>query len=63
MGEDEEDWETLDGSLDEDNYVLRLRKSLNALKQAPRRWYFKLRAFLEGNGWSLELRPFRVHSR
>ena len=33
------------------NYVLRLRKSLYGLKQAPRQWYFKLRAFLEENGW------------
>lgn len=31
--------------------VLKLCKSLYGLKQAPRQWYFKLRAFLEDNGW------------
>ena len=33
------------------NRVLKLCKSLYGLKQAPRQWYFKLRAFLEENGW------------
>ena len=40
-----------DGYPEARNQVLKLCKSLYGLKQAPRQWYFKLRAFLEENGW------------
>jgi len=40
-----------DGYPESNDRVLKLCKSLYGLKQAPRQWYFKLRAFLEENGW------------
>lgn len=40
-----------DGYPETSDKVLKLRKSLYGLKQAPRQWYFKLRTFLEDNGW------------
>ena len=40
-----------DGYPEREGKVLKLCKSLYGLKQSPRQWYFKLRAFLEGNGW------------
>ena len=40
-----------DGYPESNSRVLKLCKSLYGLKQAPRQWYFKLRTFLEENGW------------
>ena len=40
-----------DGFPEGHDRVLKLCKTLYGLKQSPRQWYFKLRAFLEENGW------------